>query len=66
MRAGGGGSIINISSGTPFRGVPFLLHYVTSKGAIVAFTRALAKDRLVRHRADDRHRRRPVLSLATR
>ena len=31
-------------SGTPFRGVPFLLHYVTSKGAIVAFTRALAKE----------------------
>src|SRR5437667_323241 len=26
------------------RGVPFLLHYVTSKGAIVAFTRALAKE----------------------
>jgi len=24
--------------------VPFLLHYVTSKGAIVAFTRALAKE----------------------
>jgi NAD(P)-dependent dehydrogenase (short-subunit alcohol dehydrogenase family) len=39
-----GGSIVNISSGTPFRGVPFLLHYVTSKGAIVAFTRALAKE----------------------
>ncbi len=36
MRAGGGGKIVNISSGTPFRGVPFLLHYVTSKGAIVA------------------------------
>ena len=44
MREGGGGRIINISSGTPFRGVPFLLHYVTSKGAIVAFTRALAKE----------------------
>src|SRR5438552_11023506 len=40
----GGGRIVNISSGTPFRGVPFLLHYVTSKGAIVAFTRALAKE----------------------
>ena len=39
-----GGAIVNISSGTPFRGVPFLLHYVTSKGAIVAFTRALAKE----------------------
>ena len=110
--------------GTPFRGVPFLLHYVTSKGAIVAFTRALAKElgkdgvlvncvapgftmsdgvkehpevieklrdvsvaartiqrdqepedvvgavvylcgpgRRLRHRPDDRHRRRPVLPL---
>jgi NAD(P)-dependent dehydrogenase (short-subunit alcohol dehydrogenase family) len=39
MRASGGGKIVNISSGTPF-----LLHYVTSKGAIVALTRALAKE----------------------
>ena len=44
MRMQGGGKIVNISSGTPFRGVPFLLHYVTSKGAIVALTRALAKE----------------------
>jgi NAD(P)-dependent dehydrogenase (short-subunit alcohol dehydrogenase family) len=44
MRERVGGAIVNISSGTPFRGVPFLLHYVTSKGAIVAFTRALAKE----------------------
>jgi NAD(P)-dependent dehydrogenase (short-subunit alcohol dehydrogenase family) len=44
MRGQGGGKIVNISSGTPFRGVPFLLHYVTSKGAIVALTRALAKE----------------------
>ena len=44
MRAQGGGRIVNISSGTPFRGVPFLLHYVTSKGAIVALTRSLAKE----------------------
>jgi NAD(P)-dependent dehydrogenase (short-subunit alcohol dehydrogenase family) len=44
MRAQGGGRIVNISSGTAFRGVPFVLHYVTSKGAIVAFTRALAKE----------------------
>ncbi len=44
MRERGGGRIINISSGTPFRGVPFLLHYVTSKGAIIALTRALAKE----------------------
>ena len=44
MREQGGGKIVNISSGTPFRGVPFLLHYVTSKGAIVALTRAMAKE----------------------
>ena len=44
MREQGGGKIVNISSGTPFRGVPFLLHYVTSKGAIVTLTRALAKE----------------------
>jgi len=44
MREQGGGRIVNISSGTPFRGVPFLLHYVTSKGAIIALTRALAKE----------------------
>ncbi len=44
MRARRAGRIVNISSGTPFRGVPFLLHYVTSKGAIVALTRALAKE----------------------
>jgi NAD(P)-dependent dehydrogenase (short-subunit alcohol dehydrogenase family) len=44
MREHGGGRIVNISSGTPFRGVPFVLHYVTSKGAIVAFTKALAKE----------------------
>ena len=44
MREQGGGKIVNISSGTAFRGVPFLLHYVTSKGAIVAFTRALARE----------------------
>jgi NAD(P)-dependent dehydrogenase (short-subunit alcohol dehydrogenase family) len=44
MRERGGGKIVNISSGTAFRGVPFVLHYVASKGAIVAFTRALAKE----------------------
>jgi NAD(P)-dependent dehydrogenase (short-subunit alcohol dehydrogenase family) len=44
MRDRGGGKIVNIASGTAFRGVPFLLHYVTSKGAIVTFTRALARE----------------------
>lgn len=44
MRARGEGVVINISSGTPFKGVPFLLHYVASKGAINAMTKALAKE----------------------
>jgi NAD(P)-dependent dehydrogenase (short-subunit alcohol dehydrogenase family) len=44
LRERGGGKIVNISSGTAFRGVPFLLHYVSSKGAIVSFTRALARE----------------------
>jgi NAD(P)-dependent dehydrogenase (short-subunit alcohol dehydrogenase family) len=44
MRKRGGGKIVNISSGTAFRGVPLVLHYVASKGAIVSFTRALARE----------------------
>jgi len=38
------GKIINIASGTVFKGTPLMLHYVTSKGAIVAMTRALARE----------------------
>lgn len=38
------GKIINITSGTILMGTPMLLHYVTSKGAIVAMTRALARE----------------------
>jgi NAD(P)-dependent dehydrogenase (short-subunit alcohol dehydrogenase family) len=44
MRAAGYGRIVNIASGTPYKGVPFLLHYVTSKGAVLAMTRAVAKE----------------------
>ncbi len=44
MRKQKAGRIINLSSGTPFKGVPWLLHYTTSKGAVVALTRALAKE----------------------
>ncbi len=44
MRARGGGRVVNLSSGTPFKGVPFLLHYVASKGAVNAITKALAKE----------------------
>lgn len=44
MRRNGYGKIVNIASGTVFKGVPMLLHYVASKGAIVAMTRALARE----------------------
>lgn len=44
MKDCGYGRIINISSGTPFKGTPNMLHYVTSKGAILALTRALARE----------------------
>lgn len=38
------GKIINIASGTAYKGLPDFLHYVTSKGAMVSFTRALARE----------------------
>jgi NAD(P)-dependent dehydrogenase (short-subunit alcohol dehydrogenase family) len=44
MIAQGYGKIINIGSGTAFRGIPWMLHYVTSKGGVMAFTRALARE----------------------
>ncbi|TDA64099.1 MAG: 3-oxoacyl-ACP reductase FabG [Clostridia bacterium] len=44
MIAQGKGKIINISSGTVVVGIPFLLHYVTSKAAIVGLTRSLATE----------------------
>ena len=39
-----GASIINLSSVTTFYGEPQLIDYVTTKGAIVGFTRALARN----------------------
>lgn len=44
MRAQGGGRIVNIISGTPFRGIPFMLHYVASKGAVLGITRSLSRE----------------------
>jgi NAD(P)-dependent dehydrogenase (short-subunit alcohol dehydrogenase family) len=44
MRKAGSGRIINLASGTPYKGVPFFLHYVASKGAVIAMTRVLAKE----------------------
>jgi NAD(P)-dependent dehydrogenase (short-subunit alcohol dehydrogenase family) len=40
----GGGSIVNIGSITFLIGMPNLLPYVTSKGGVVGFTRALARE----------------------
>lgn len=44
MAEAGGGRIINIASAAAFKGVPFLLHYVSSKGAVLAMTKSLAKE----------------------
>jgi NAD(P)-dependent dehydrogenase (short-subunit alcohol dehydrogenase family) len=44
MKAQGYGKIINIGSGTAYVGIPHILHYVTSKGGITAFTRACSRE----------------------
>lgn len=44
MKKTGGGRIVNVSSGTVLRGAPMFLHYVSSKGAIIAQTRALSRE----------------------
>ncbi len=44
LKASGRGRIINLASGAPLKGVPNMLHYVASKGAMIAFTRALARE----------------------
>jgi NAD(P)-dependent dehydrogenase (short-subunit alcohol dehydrogenase family) len=44
MRSAGAGRIINLASGAPLKGVPFFLHYIASKGAVIAMTRGLARE----------------------
>jgi NAD(P)-dependent dehydrogenase (short-subunit alcohol dehydrogenase family) len=44
MKTRGKGKIINIASGTFFKGVPNYIHYTTSKGGVVGFTRSLARE----------------------
>jgi NAD(P)-dependent dehydrogenase (short-subunit alcohol dehydrogenase family) len=44
MRQQGHGKIINISSATVYSGSPLWAHYVASKGAILALTRAIARE----------------------
>jgi 3-oxoacyl-[acyl-carrier protein] reductase len=44
MLAKGGGAIVNVASVTFFWGEPLLVSYVASKGAVIGFTRALARE----------------------
>jgi 3-oxoacyl-[acyl-carrier protein] reductase len=44
MRQQGYGKIIDISSTTALRGPRTMLHYVTSKGGVLSFTRTLARE----------------------
>ena len=44
MKEQGYGKIVNISSATVQVGVPWMLHYVSSKGAVDAMTRAAARE----------------------
>jgi NAD(P)-dependent dehydrogenase (short-subunit alcohol dehydrogenase family) len=44
MKAAKYGKIINIASATVNSGQPFFLHYVASKGALIAMTRSMARE----------------------
>jgi len=44
MKARRSGKIINIASGAAYKGVPRMLPYVCSKGAMLAFSRALSRE----------------------
>ena len=44
LRAGGHGRIVNVASITAFIGMTHLLDYVSSKGAVMSFTRALPRE----------------------
>lgn len=44
MREAGGGAIVNVASATVFSGSPQWMHYVASKGAVIAMTRSMARE----------------------
>lgn len=44
MKDAGYGKIVNISSGTALKGSASRIHYVSSKGAILSFTKTLARE----------------------
>ena len=56
MRKGGYGRIINLASGAPLKGVPLFLHYIASKGAVIAMTRGLARELGARRHHGERAR----------
>jgi NAD(P)-dependent dehydrogenase (short-subunit alcohol dehydrogenase family) len=44
MRQAGGGTIVNVASLAATYGLPFALHYTTSKAAVIGLTRGLARE----------------------
>ena len=44
MRAASGGSIVNVASLAATYGMPYALHYTTSKAAVIGLTRGLARE----------------------
>jgi NAD(P)-dependent dehydrogenase (short-subunit alcohol dehydrogenase family) len=44
MKARKYGKIVNVGSGTVARGIPDFSHYVSSKGAVTAFTRCISRE----------------------
>lgn len=44
LRAAGGGSIVNVASLAATYGMPYALHYTTSKAAVIGLTRGLARE----------------------
>lgn len=48
LRKSGRGRLVNIASTVPIKGPPNMAHYVASKGALIAFTRSLARE-LAKH-----------------
>jgi NAD(P)-dependent dehydrogenase (short-subunit alcohol dehydrogenase family) len=44
MEAQRSGKIVNLTSGTVYKGMPGMLHYIASKGAVQAMTRALSRE----------------------
>ncbi len=44
LAANGGGAIVNMASTAPLKGITGMPHYVSSKGAVIAMTRSLARE----------------------